>query len=815
MNHSTPPPDREPQLTAYLLDELTPQERIDLEAELKGSPDLRSLLNRLRKTIDLVESATPFFDSQIDELPESLQFSANRRAGLLATLSGHERPQLSPKTAHSIPWYLPIGMAAGLMLALSYFAMIGRPTSGAVRTAEATSTRLFGLDSSKNPSTGRPQLLAAQSESLREKDARTLSFFNSLSSTDKSAETESLALGSQLGLVPESAIAREEADSFFAMTAPKGPPQANNQAPSRWGMATDFGRQESETKSESRYAIEAELEPAISERSRSNANAPRGITRQVAQPMGGRGGLPRKVEGEDSLDLKYFDEDLASRTQRSDTNVKLNVPTSDSRRGSEINFSSPSVRGRQRNANQSGVPATQADRFLSRGPSATQRGFAVSPQLQQPAVEHGIAPGSAGGLGGGGGGAGSAFGEYGVPSRPNSGGTRLNRRLDQDVDGFGVSPLVDSDSSALKIDRLDSGLGTLDFGDLEPREIGQQQRQSQVDTRWEEDQPQDSKIVTRETIFSGVAAIQESAREEIRLGELKQLADQQAPEGLDGIVSFSTTEPTRDYDTSPPSSGSTRSTDLIEDFELNEDASTAYGYSPGSIELQVAAGVESMPKIAEQPESDFAILPQLQAQNGNGVEISLSSIAPEPDLLGRLALKRKQAPLSELQPKTSFSSELEQLPDHSSLAKLPAQKTESLQRRISGKLAVAKSQLKAEKPDRELQEKIVSNKKRPVAFPLEQQTELQSISTFSLNVSDVSFQLAAASLEQGVLPASETIRPEEFFNALTYRDSINVSEAPVIVHTDRARHPYGFQQEILRIGVRTKSSGRLATTPLN
>ncbi|MBT5708939.1 MAG: zf-HC2 domain-containing protein, partial [Verrucomicrobia bacterium] len=180
MNHSTPPPDRESRLSAYLLGELSPNERTELEAEMKESTELQSLLIRLRKTIHLIGTATPFSDSQIDELPESLQFSTNRRDALLETLSGDVRPQLTPKSTHSIPWYLPIGIAAGLMLALSYIAMIGRPMSGAVGTAEATSTRLFSMDLADSDSTSRPRLLASRAELIRQEEATPLSLVAAL-----------------------------------------------------------------------------------------------------------------------------------------------------------------------------------------------------------------------------------------------------------------------------------------------------------------------------------------------------------------------------------------------------------------------------------------------------------------------------------------------------------------------------------------------------------------------------------------------------------------------------------------------------------
>ncbi|RKX33673.1 MAG: hypothetical protein DRP71_09705, partial [Verrucomicrobia bacterium] len=46
----------------------------------------------------------------------------------------------------------------------------------------------------------------------------------------------------------------------------------------------------------------------------------------------------------------------------------------------------------------------------------------------------------------------------------------------------------------------------------------------------------------------------------------------------------------------------------------------------------------------------------------------------------------------------------------------------------------------------------------------------ESVSTFSLHVSDVSFRLALAALDRGQMPNPEIIRPEEFYNAFDYGD---------------------------------------------
>jgi Ca-activated chloride channel family protein len=88
-------------------------------------------------------------------------------------------------------------------------------------------------------------------------------------------------------------------------------------------------------------------------------------------------------------------------------------------------------------------------------------------------------------------------------------------------------------------------------------------------------------------------------------------------------------------------------------------------------------------------------------------------------------------------------------------------------------------------------------------------------STFSLNVSDVSFKLAAASLEKGVLPEPGSIRSEEFINAFDYRDPEPMSAAPVAFAWERARYPFTQNREVLRFSIKTAAAGRASGKPLN
>ena len=85
-------------------------------------------------------------------------------------------------------------------------------------------------------------------------------------------------------------------------------------------------------------------------------------------------------------------------------------------------------------------------------------------------------------------------------------------------------------------------------------------------------------------------------------------------------------------------------------------------------------------------------------------------------------------------------------------------------------------------------------------------------STFSLHVSDVSFKLAKAALEQGKWP--ETVRVEEFVNAFSYGERVLASNERVGVAMEQAAHPFLSQRNLLRVSLQTAATGRGAGVPL-
>ncbi len=89
------------------------------------------------------------------------------------------------------------------------------------------------------------------------------------------------------------------------------------------------------------------------------------------------------------------------------------------------------------------------------------------------------------------------------------------------------------------------------------------------------------------------------------------------------------------------------------------------------------------------------------------------------------------------------------------------------------------------------------------------------ISTFSLNVSDVSFKLAQAALASQRIPDPELIRTEEFVNSFSYGDPAPREDEPVSLNWEIAQHPYAHKRQVVRFSLQTQAAGRAANQALN
>ena len=105
--------------------------------------------------------------------------------------------------------------------------------------------------------------------------------------------------------------------------------------------------------------------------------------------------------------------------------------------------------------------------------------------------------------------------------------------------------------------------------------------------------------------------------------------------------------------------------------------------------------------------------------------------------------------------------------------------------------------------------------KKQADLSLETLTASEPFSTFSLNVSDVSFKLSSAALlEQNTFPPAAKVRVDEFVNAFDYGDPAPSLAEKVACQIDQAVHPFLQQRNLMRVSMRTAAAGRSASQPL-
>jgi len=87
-------------------------------------------------------------------------------------------------------------------------------------------------------------------------------------------------------------------------------------------------------------------------------------------------------------------------------------------------------------------------------------------------------------------------------------------------------------------------------------------------------------------------------------------------------------------------------------------------------------------------------------------------------------------------------------------------------------------------------------------------------STFSLNISDASFQVAQAALAKGQRPDPAGIKVEQFYNAVNYGDPAPAAGEPVACTIEQAAHPIIPGRQLVRVALKTAAAGRSAAQPL-
>jgi secreted protein with Ig-like and vWFA domain len=87
-------------------------------------------------------------------------------------------------------------------------------------------------------------------------------------------------------------------------------------------------------------------------------------------------------------------------------------------------------------------------------------------------------------------------------------------------------------------------------------------------------------------------------------------------------------------------------------------------------------------------------------------------------------------------------------------------------------------------------------------------------STFSLYISDASFQVAQAAFAKGERPDPAGIKVEQFYNAVDYGDPSPTAGEPVAVAIEQAAHPVIPGRNLVRVALKTAAAGRSAAQAL-
>jgi secreted protein with Ig-like and vWFA domain len=132
---------------------------------------------------------------------------------------------------------------------------------------------------------------------------------------------------------------------------------------------------------------------------------------------------------------------------------------------------------------------------------------------------------------------------------------------------------------------------------------------------------------------------------------------------------------------------------------------------------------------------------------------------------------------------------------------------------IDGIVGAFRNEVVRKKAEEEKAQKEADALKR-LRENFETATTEKSDSTFSLNVSDVSFKLAKAALAEGSWPDASKVRSEEFVNALDYDDTKPDQSEKIACVIEQGSHPFMQQRNLMRIAMSTASLGRNASTPL-
>ncbi|MCS1410479.1 MAG: hypothetical protein M2R45_03673 [Verrucomicrobia subdivision 3 bacterium] len=822
MNKSLfPPNDPESRITAYLLGQLPPEDHAEVEDQINAEPELAVLAARLKKTIDLLHQAVPDSIKQPVAKPsDELRFSNDRRQTLLAQLA-EEPTQVSitgTGAKHTVPWYVPMGIAAGLLVILTVLAL----PSGSVQIAAAhkDATRTYAPEAPSEASlTQSPQALPLARQSGQWAEMSTSATrptqppnvgFELL----PKAEREEKELDANQPMMPRynisaQAVAKVRPPVELAMPAPIAVPSVDADTENKAAAELSFGRALGEVRDKeavpqlpansadyfyARGYAQAAPEPSQVKASPHSIESQRAVEQQLAKSRDSRllGERLQEAEGR----ARTRSEAIRAADESLEVLARLPDGDQDYKTFKEVE---PEIElAREKNAGHAlGVyfgDGLGVESVVTGPMTAGKSIDAIKPQMaargepSRPNASWGLrATGAAGDQFGG-----AAYSErfrYGGAAGIGFGGGLLS----EPVSGLARGRSANKDFGSMALG--DSGVTTESVWAFQ--KMGEQ----------ENSPPSDNKALTK-----GFAASADGSRllfDHPSAGEsddLDSLASSfQAGHGLALQESLHGPAELEDLGRQNQSLERERAEDkvtllagILTESKSNLEASGREESDAPARELSVAQNFGLEPKLAKLSDLKATI---------DQVELWTRGASPTEDpafSLGNVVIDEQESASTAAE---DAANEIAEVNDRS-VDHLAVKKKVETSRSLRDRTKLSKGL-------KQLERSVERQRETEPSFNRQQDTRANPTSTFSLNVSDVSFRLAAASLDQGVLPAPSTIRPEEFFNAFAYHDPITQSDEPIAVHTERARFPFEHRQDILRISVRTKSTGRSRQTPLN
>lgn len=773
--------DAEARITAFLLGQLPPEEQKAVEKQIAADPKLSALANRLRKTIALLRQTAPFVSERGDlesrqnketqqavqtkgqrqstiglsaeetspETSEGLCFPAGRRKALLARLSAPSLSQSSPQNI--LPWYLPLGVAACLIVALSSFLIL----PGFVQT-KAKNDGLTVSDTAGQSVRllEREPVVRAEEEMRRRLYDSGDSLGSNLPRTQSPAQPAvSLDALSTIGGGEEqvySVVPHSLAGGGGGRLASEAEASAPSHAPRR-GVA--FSSAERPDASAAKPASASSTPDAETRLGRKVANADR-LERdsQAAQEPAARYYF--------SQNLDRSTTESAPSSKSSDAEASINGARQMAAEDGNARFLHESLRqpeAREREELSHRARGRLPDSTAALGELADFEN--ALPALEDLAVDEESPAPQAGGMP-----ASDFFGDrFGRESMENKKKAELRQAAPSPLSRLSIAadpqPVVRGES-------LDLSRGAYGGYSQDDGGIAGGARQPQEDA------------VSGEELFAW--GFDSFGKEADSLAKAPKTADErQAFDGDSWGVSNEEILSEQQF--------GLHFAPAKENFSLAE-----FGAEAENVELR-ALGVR--PDTAS-----LGAAVEEQGRASGWIEESYSELAASLEAKEDRAELKKNVPIRK---QALVESEAEGL-------------EERLDRKDSER-GWGRNQPAANKRRLQQVERTIGRQKAAdsSSFHRERSAATHPVSTFSLNVSDVSFRLAAASLSRGMLPEPASIRPEEFLNAFSYRDPFPRSEAPISVHTEQARFPYGHGQDVLRIAARAKSAGRARQTPLN